>query len=241
MNRLAPDELEDAGVTASDQPIPCRPRALTRVELKRKDVYAFLSPKLSREVWLTGALSFAVSLQLEFDTETTAYCERPRQLELRDGVIEIAFWTRRSSGEECLWLLIPTIESEPAAGGKRRYRREDHALEAAERAHVRLRFIFETELISAGTSLSVWFGLLPYVQTAHVLDNYAAIEARVREHFHYLKASTFSQVEAALQEFNPHDVQSTICRAIHEGWLRIDSSHPLHVHTVLEPGARNAD
>lgn len=242
MNTPTPGESEDAqAFTPADQPLPYRPRGLTRAELKRKDVYAFLSPKLHREVWLTGALSFAASLQHEFDAETTAYCERPRKLELRDGGVEAAFWTRRRTGEECLWLLIPTSESEPAAGGKRRYRREDQALDAAKRAHLHLRFMFETELISAGTSLGVWFGLLPFVQIAHVLDNYAAIEARVREHFRFLKASTFAQVEAALQDFNSHDVRSAVCRAIHEGWLRINSTHPLHVHTAVERGTLYGD
>ena len=118
MNTSATNEAEDGRIVAPiDHPIPCHPRALTRVELKRRDVYAFLSPKLHREVWLTGVLSFAACLQHEFDAETTAYCERPRKLELRDGTIAVAFWTRRRGGNECLWLLIPTSESEPAIGG----------------------------------------------------------------------------------------------------------------------------
>lgn len=242
MNTSATNEAEDGRIVAPiDHPIPCHPRALTRVELKRRDVYAFLSAKLHREVWLTGVLSFAACLQHEFDAETTAYCERPRKLELRDGTIEVAFWTRRRGGNECLWLLIPTSESEPAIGGKRRYRREDQALEVAERAHLHLRFMFETELISKSTSQSIWFGLLPYVQTAHVLDNYVAIEARVREHFRFLKTSTFAQIEAALHELNPHDVRSAVCRAIHEGWLQIDLKHPLHMHTLVAQGVRYED
>lgn len=239
MNTQASYGAEDAHTFApSDLPLPCRPRALTRAELKRKDIYAFLSPKLRREVWVSGALSFATSLQLEFDIDIAAYCERPRKLTLRDGFVEVAYWTRRRNGNECLWLLVPTVESEPAAGGQRRYRREDQALETAEQAHLHLRLLFETDLISSGTSIGIWFALLPYVQTAHVMDNYFAIEALVRGHFRFVKAATFTQIEAALSDYNPHDVRSTVCRAIHEGWLRIDTKHPLHMHTVVERGVR---
>lgn len=238
MNTQALDSDEAHTFAPSDLPLPCHPRALTRAELKREDVYAFLSPKLRREVWVTGALSFAACLQLEFDIDIASYCERPRQLTLRDGVIEVGYWTRRQTGDECLWLLVPTVESEPAAGGQRRYRREDQALEAAEQAHLHLRFLFETELVACGTSIGVWFALLPFVQTAHVMDNHFAIEARVRGHFRFVKTATFRQIEAALSDYNPHDVRSTVCRAIHEGWLRIDTKHPLHVHTVVERGIR---
>lgn len=242
MNTKAVYDAEDAHTFApSDLPLSCHPRALTRAELKRKDVYAFLSPKLRREVWVTGALSFAACLQFEFDIEIAAYCERPRKLTLRDSMVEVAYWTRHPTGDERIWLLVPTAESEPAVGGQRRYRREEQALEAAEQAHLHLRFLFETELMSSGTSIGVWFALLPYVQTAHVMDNYFATEARVRGHFRFVKAATFAQIEAALSEYNPHDVRSTVCRAIHEGWLRIDTKHPLHMHTVVERGARYED
>ena len=239
MNTQTVHDVEDAHTFApSDLPLPYRPRALTRAELKRKDVYAFLSPKLRREVWVTGALSFATSLQFEFDIEIAAYCERPRKLMLPDSLVEVAFWTRHPTGSERIWLLVPTIESEPAAGGQRRYKREDQALETAEQAHPHLRFLFETDLIASGTSIGVWFALLPYVQTAHVMDNYVAVEARVHGHFRFTKAATFKQIETALSDYSPHDVRSTVCRAIHEGWLQIDTKHPLHVHTVVERGVR---
>ncbi len=220
-------------------PLPCFPRQLSRSELKHKDVYAFLSPKLDREVWIVGALTFAACLQFEFDIEIASYCERPRSLELDGKTTEVTYWTRGVDGTETLWLIVPVSESDPAAAGKHRYRHEKWALEAAERAQVHLRFLFESELVSRGTSAATWLALLPYVQTAHAMDNYMAIEPRVREHFRFLTSSTFIQIEAALSEFNSHDVRSVICRAIHEGWLSIDAAQPLHVQTIVKRGPRH--
>lgn len=220
-------------------PLPYVPRQLSRSELKHKDVYAFLSPKLDREVWVVGALSFAACLQFEFDIETVSYCERPRSLELDGGATEVTYWTRGVDGTETLWLLVPVSESDPAAGGTHRYRHEKSALEAADRAQVHLRFLFESELVSRGTSAGTWLALLPYVQTAHAMDNYMAIEPRVREQLRFLKSSTFVQIEAALSEFNSHEVRSVVCRAIHEGWLSIDAAQSLHDQTTVKRGPRH--
>jgi len=219
---------------ASRPPIPYELRRLTRAELKRKDVYAFVSPKLDRDVWLTGALAFAASLKLDFDVDVLAYCERPRTIQLANGqTVEIAFWTRHINGEEHLWLLVPVSESDAAAAGKRRYRLEREALDAAQAMQVSLRFLFESELVAAGVSIGTWLSLLPYVQTAHVMDNFAAIESRVEEYFRFAIGSTFVQIETALAAFNSHDVRSVVCRGIHEGWLAIDPTRPLHIHTVV--------
>lgn len=219
---------------ASRFPAPYEPRRLSRAELKRKDVYAFVSPKLDRDVWLTGALTFAASLKFEFDVDVLDYCERPRTIQLPNGqTTEVAYWTRHANGEEHLWLLVPVLESDPAAGGSRRYRHEREALEAAQSMQVSLRFLFESELVAAGVSISTWLGLLPYVQTAHVMDNFAAIESRVAEHFRFAMGTTFAQLGADLSAFNAHDVRSVVCRGIHEGWLAIDPTRQLHIHTVV--------
>lgn len=214
--------------------LPYTPRPLTRKELKRKDVYAYLSPKLDREFWVTGALGFAAALKHEFDTDVVAFVERPRTLQVSDGhTIEVEYWTRHAGGEEHLWLVVPTLDSRAAPGGKRRYRDEEHARAAADRLQVSLRFMFESELVCLGVAVGTWLQLLPYVQTAHAMDNFAAIEARVHEHFRFISAATFVDIEAALSSFNSHDVRSTVCRAIHEGWLAIDPSRPLHVRTLV--------
>lgn len=235
MNILATSRPRTAD--AATLPLPYVPRQLSRSELKHKDIYAFLSPKLDREVWIVGALAFAACLQFEFDIETVSYCERPRALELDGQAMEITYWTRCADGTETLWLLVAASESDPAAAGTHRYRHEKSALEAADRAQVHLQFLFESELVSRGKSTGTWLALLPYVQTAHGMDNYMAIEPRVREQFRFLKSSTFVQIEAALSEFNSHDVRSVVCRAIHEGWLSIDAAQPLHIQTIVKQGA----
>lgn len=233
MNTIASSQPRGTDVSL---PLPYQPRKLTRTELTHKDVYAFLSPRLNREVWVTGALTFAACLRFEFDPDTVSYCERPRKLEVADKVIEITYWTRRTDGTETLWLLVPASESEPAVYGTCRYRDERRAREAAERAQVHLSFLFESELIALGTSIGTWFQLLPFVQTGHVMENYAAIEPLVREHFRLIERATFVQMEAALGGFNSHDVRSVMCRAIHEGWLTIDPSKPIHIHTSVARG-----
>ena len=221
-------------------PFPYLPRKLTPSELKKKDVYAYWSPKVGRDVWVTGALAFATSLKLEFDASVAAYIERPRYLELTERkTLEVAFWTRHLSGEEHLWLLVPTLDSDPVAGGKRRYRQEREALEAAAQAQVSLRFFLETDLIAQGPAICVWLALLPYVQTAHKLDNHSAIESRIREHFTFATATTFTEIEAALKTFNAHDVRSVVCRGIHEGWLRVDLAKSLHIHSIVRRGVAN--
>lgn len=217
-------------------PLPYSPRALTRAEKKRKDVYAFLSPKLDREVWVLGALGFAAALTFEFDPTVVSYCERPRTLRVDRRTVEMAYWTRHANDEEHLWVLVPTKESDAAAGGRRRFRHEEQLLRVAQTLQISVRFLYEQDFIKQRTAIGIWLALLPYVQTARVLENRAAVEARVREYFQFATAATFERLEKSLTGYHPHDVRAIACAGIHSDWLSIDLSRPLHVRTVVRRG-----
>lgn len=226
---------------AVDSLTPYKPRRLTRAELKRKDVYAFTSPKLGRVVWVVGVLQFATALKLEFDTEVTAYAERPRTLKVADDkTIEVAYWTRHTNGEEHLWLLVPSAETESASAARTRHRNIELAMDAAQTMQISVKLLPEADLVVSAPSTRTWLALLPFVQTADVMDNATVIKARVEEHFEFVQASTFAQVEQSLAAFNAHDVRSVICQGIHSAWLKIDPTKPLHAHTIIQRGPRHA-
>lgn len=214
--------------------VPVSPRILSTDERRKKDVYSFRSPKLDRVTELVGCLNAAQALFLEFDPSTSIYVERPRTLPLRDREVELHFWTRDQEGLERYWLMVPASETADRDTSRRRYRDEVAIVESAQRAHIGLNFIYESDVQRQAATLATWHRVLPYVQTALDLPHRSVISARVLQVFDSLDRSCFSQIESFLTDFHPADIRATTCWLIHQGRLRLTDPSKLTGLSVIE-------
>lgn len=212
---------------------PFSPRELSIGERKAGDLRLFNSPKLGRRVELLGPLTFLTALRLEFDPHVLGYVERPRMLEVLDRQVELHFWTRERRGLERFWLIVPNDEAIDPTSPRRAHREADAFIDAANRAHINVQFVFEDELVRDATRLTAYRRLLPYVQSAVDLSNREQLRERVRELFGLAPRATIEHVCAELRGFHRADVMASVADLVHAGELAL-ASPVLNRTSVIE-------
>jgi hypothetical protein len=219
----------------SGEPIPFGPRALSRSELIRLDIYAFESPKLGRRVTVVRPTALALALDHEFNPDIPVYVERPRVLVFESGKVELSFWTSTRKGLEQFSLLTTAIEG--TSGQARAAKRRAEAIQAAaQNAQIALRQVPEAQLLRQAIENVNRLRLLPWVQSAKALPKAAEIEGRVLERFEFQPRLGLSQIEHALATFDGRDVRAVVCRLVHAGRLKLDLSTRLNAHSMVELG-----
>lgn len=215
------------------KPLPFEPRAFTRSELIRLDVYLFESPKLGRRVSVVRPSALALAVEYELDHETVAYVERPRMLAYEGGEIELGFWVTTPKGLEQFVLLKPPP---PAAAGPARAfdRKWDAIVTAARQAQVSLKLINEAKLLRRTTENANRLRVLPWLQIAREIPQAERVKGRLLESFKIQPRQAFSQIERGLGEFGAREVRAVACALVQAGHLRLDLSVPLHAHSMLE-------
>jgi len=223
-----------ATLTGSRTP-PYTARELSPKEIREESIYTFNSPKLEdRRVRVANLPSLILALQLEFDPGVESYVERPRLLTCGTETYELSFWYRLRSGREYMPLLVPSGSSEPSASGSRRHRKERQLLEAAENAHLPLKFELESDLLKHAAAFASWLRMLPRVQLAVRLSHRFDLRDRILEVAHRFDRLRISQIVDALDGHPPPDVRCVICDLIHEGLLVIDPKQPLTQHSACQ-------
>lgn len=213
---------------------PFSARALTRSERRRCDLYIFRSPKLSRRIELIGCVNTALALIIEFDPDVESYVERPRTLSLASGrSIECAFWIRKRNGSERFWMLVSASETINAATPRREHRLAREVIEAAQAAHIAVEFIFEDDVRRQSATLSTWYKLLPYVQTARTLPHREALRRQVLALFDLMQRATVEHLELQLQAFHAADVRAVVFDLVHRGDLKLADSTRLSRFSVI--------
>lgn len=216
--------------------LPVAPRRLTADERRRRDVYCFRSPKLGRMLDVITALNAAHAFLFEFNPQILTYVERPRTLELPDRRIELDFWTREHGGRESYWLTIPNSQTEERSSSRREYREQLATVEAAQRSHIRVEFVYESYIERQASKLATWYRILPYVQTATGLSNRSIIAPQILQLFDTLERCTFAQIESALPAYHPADIRAVACWLVHRGDLDFNNPERLTRFSVLERG-----
>lgn len=209
-----------------EYPLPYASRLLSPRELKKLDVYSYLSPKEGRLVRVVG-LSLIVALRLEFSPDVSRYVERPRRLNCNGQVHELSFWYRERNGRERCVMVVPHTSSSVDATGRRQHRHAQLLLEAAERASVPLRFEAEAQLLEEKPQSQARLRMLPMVQTALRLNNRLPLRQRILEFSGRLERFRLSQLVKALEGYAPADVRAVACDLIHIGRLQLDVTAPL--------------
>ena len=213
---------------------PYLPRALSRSERRRGDLYTYRSPKLPRRVELLGCVNTALALIIEFDPVVTDYVERPRKLGLPSGsTIELAFWIRERQGIESFWLPVATSDTLHPATPRAEHRQARDVIEAARAAHIAVKFFFEDNLRRQSATLSTWYKLLPYVQTAHELPHRESLRQQVCAIFDFVSQATVEQVERQLQIFRGADVRAALFDLVHSGDLEMADPSRLGRFSVI--------
>lgn len=205
---------------AQEHASPFSARLLTRSERRRGDLYIYRSPKLSRLVQLIGCVNMALALTLEFNPDVIAYTERPRKLSLASATsIELTFWTRERKGRERFWLVVAASDTTHPSTPRREHRRARDIIEAANAAHIAVEFFFEDDLRRQSATLSTWYKLLPYVQTARHLPHRESLSQRIRALFQIMAQATVEHIELELQAFHSADVRAVLFDLVHCGEL----------------------
>jgi len=101
---------------------------------------------------------------------------------------------------------------------------------------MRLSFVFEAEIGARGGELATALRLLPYVLTARTLANRHTVRDRICEVVGSSPGIRLSELKAALEVFEPEDVQACTADLIHDGTVTIDRHAPLTTHVVLSVG-----
>jgi len=218
----------------TSQSLPFAPRRLTEAELSREDIYIARSPKLARIVTLIGVLRLSFWLSHEFNPLTQVIIERPRHLELYAGrVVEIDFWTRSTSGTEQFWAVIGADEFINSKDGAHPKDAEIWD-QAAHRAGLSLKFIYEHELIRHAQRTANYMRLLPHVQAARRLEEISSIAGRIKALFSAaVQSLSFTQIEGSLTDFSAPAVRMATCTLLHSGWLGFAQDLPLNGNTRL--------
>jgi hypothetical protein len=185
-------------------------------------------------VTLVGVLRLSFWLDHEFNPSTEVIIERPRHLELYAGrVIEIDFWTQSTNGAEQFWAVIGVDEFTSTKDGALP---KDAALwdQAAHRAGLSLKFIYEHELNHRAQRTANYMRLLPHVQAARRLAEISSIAGRVKALFSAaVQSLSFMQIEGSLTDFSASTVRMATCTLVHSGWLSFPQDLPLNGNTRL--------
>lgn len=224
--------LIDAHATTPN--LPYKPRLLKRGERSRREVFVYFSPRNQRIVTIADTVNVAMALHLEFDPSLIYYVERPRRLQLTDKQdIDITFWTRSKTGEECFYLVIPQGGTVGSSTGTLSIRDRGSLDAAAQRQGISLRYLTEDELMSNRIWLATAFELLPLVWLHGRLLNRSMIRARIEGLMRNVERMNLSSLIGAL-DYEPTHVRAVVAAMIHAGAMRLIDYQPGAMDAVLE-------
>lgn len=218
-----------------DWTLPFRPRVLTTNERQQRDLYVFYSPRNHRVVQVVEAINFALSLNFDFNPRLECYVERPRRINLTaKRQIDISFWTRDLEGKESFYLTIPASETIPAYGGDVVACERDLIDDAAKRHGIKIEYIFERDLVRHGDRLSLYFRLLPFVQSTRRIVCRSLIRDGIKEYFDAVPRASCHQLQQALPKYDRNHVQAVAAAMVHSGYLTVDNTSIFTLNTMLE-------
>ena len=217
-------------------PAPHEPRILTLVELSALDVRTYKSPKCGRTVQVVGVPCFCQALCCEFDSSIALFIERPRRIQVGDETVEVSFWIRHTNGKEQYVLVVPAAETLAAPEGRRRHRRVQQLLDATSKIGLSLNFVFEAEFAARAGEVATALRLLPFVQMARTLPQRGVLRQAIDKSVRSQPNMRISELQGALKEFDPSDVQAVVADLIHDGTLRVDLQAPLSRFTRIVNG-----
>jgi hypothetical protein len=216
--------------------LPHEPRQLTQREFSSLDVRSYKSPKLNRMVQLVGVPCFCQALCYEFNPLIALFTERPRHIVVGDDALEVSFWIRYTNGKEQYVLVVPAAETEAATEGRRKHRRAQQLLDAATKVGLEFTFVFEAEFVARAGEVATALRLLPHVQVARTLPQRGILRDAIRKAVAGWPKIRLSELQRALEDFDPSDVQAIAADLIHEGTLQIDRQAPVSRHMLISTG-----
>jgi hypothetical protein len=211
----------DASTHPSNPSLPMKPRALSRSERNRREIFVFHSPKNNRVVTIAEMVHLALALQFEFDPSLLCYVERPRRIALSPRQeIDISFWTRSKTGEERYYLAIPNSGTMGSTSGNVSIRDQEELDEAAARHDLKLTYVTERQMISALSQCRVAFELLPHVWAHSRLIVRSTIRAQINAHLANNPRTTLADL-IKLLDFLPDSIRAVAAAMVHDGSLRL--------------------
>jgi len=173
------------------------------------DVHLLRSPKNKRPAQLVDVLGFALGMLYEFDPQIALWVERRApSRSMTERRWSFRFWLRYRDGREEYVLAVPAAQTEAAPNARRKHKLAKELLGAAEKLGMRLSFVFEAEIGARGGELATALRLLPYVLTARTLANRHTVRDRICEVVGSSPGIRLSELKAALEVFEPEDVQA---------------------------------
>jgi len=230
-----PAGVAGAALRSFDPNLPYQPRLLTPNERSKADLYVFYSPRNLRVASITDALNFALGLKFEFDPHIAAYIERPCRLFLSARRhIDLSFWTRSHSGEECFHLAVPTSATVGTAGNDIAAKERDLLQQAVDRQGLKVKYVFEPELVREGEQISTYFRLLAYVQSSRRIVGRETLRNDIHSYLSTVERATFRQLHHILHRHDPRHVTAIVTLMIHDGAIRLSKTSPLSPDSFLE-------
>lgn len=220
--------------------LPVCHRVLTFKERKRKDVYSYFSPKLERVVEVVEPLRAQMALEFEFNADVVLFAERPRKLAVGDSLLELDFFTSERDGHERYWFLVPDDECMEPNTPRKRHRDAVAFVDAANRAHLALEFVFEADLLRKRMRFNELVRLLPYAQDALLLENRDLLKDQLRGALATLQRASIDQLWTAFSEFHRADVMAAIASLIHGGEIVLKGDRALDRLSMVERRADHA-
>lgn len=216
-------------------PLPYQPRALTINEVSESDCYTFYSFKNKRNIQLISPLDCAKSMCMEFSTNIEIFIERPCTLSITDKrIIDISFWSRTYDGQEYLYLIMPNSSTIPGYANSVKAADKDLIEVAALRQGIRIKYVFEHDLLKNSANISVYFKLLPYVNFTRRILSRSIIRGYIIEYLKTAGSGTVQQLQKYLSKFEPVHVQAVMAWMVHGGILKFIESSTLSLDTIFE-------
>lgn len=212
---------------------PFKPRLLGHAELKRRDIYRFISPKEGRAVNVCGPFELAFWLKLEFAPNVTAITERPRKLNVGSTPVELTCWWRERSGRERFALLIADADTVPGNDGKRRPRQVERLRAAASEAGIGLDLVTEETVKLKTARIELYHHLLDFVQSARHLKAGLVIRQEVLAVVSHCPRIRIEQVTEELARLPEDAVHIIIAELIYLGAIETDATARLHKQSLI--------
>lgn len=91
-----------------------------------------------------------------------------------------------------------------------------------------------TDILARGEQLSVYFRLLPYVQSTRRIVCRSLIRRELEAYFATVRRGSFRQLQQALHKFDPGHVTAVAAAMVHEGVLQLEHVTGLTPDSILE-------
>jgi hypothetical protein len=215
--------------------LPYQPRPLSIKEVSGSDCYTYHSYKNQRIIQLRSPLDLCQALCFEFEPNIEVYVERPRTIAITETrLIEISFWAKFYDGQECLYLTVPSSGTLPGYANSVRAAEEDLIEDAARRHGVKIKYVFERDILRNGKNISVYFRLLPYVNSTRRILSRTIIREYITDYFNTARSGTVHQLQLTLSKFDPVHVQAVMAWMVYLGILTFTEPSKLSLDTVFE-------